>query len=222
LPSPFESMDTFVTRKRRRISSPPSETLEDRKEEFNDDDSTDFKLAILASLHPNIGQSTILDILLAHNGSVGEASAALTNPKSPLKKPTTTGYQSSLSTYVTPPSTTEVSSKKSKLLSKRGKTLHLYSPEDVAAHTPCSIIHNFLPAEEANDLLKELLLEATTFQRTTFKLFDNIVQSPHTNCFYVEGSDQQRVQKTEYIYNGGLIEASYFHPCTAVLKLEMD
>ena len=200
-------MDTFVSRKRRKLSTPPPQVSEVR-EGLNEDDSTDFKLAMLASIHPYIDQTVLLDILLAHNGSVKETSASLTNQESPVKKSTIIGYQSSLSSYITPPSNTESPSKKAKPLSKRGKTLHLYSPDDVAAHTPCSIIHNFLPAEEANKLLEELLVEAPTYQRTTFKLFDNVVQSPHTNCFYVEGLDQQRDQRTEYIYNGGLIEAS--------------
>ena len=201
-------MDAFISRKKRKLSTPSPQTFLDH-EESNEDDSTDFKLAMLASIHPFIDQSVILDILLAHNGSMEETSTALTNRESPPKKSVTAGYQSSLSTYIAPPSTTEVSSRKSRLLSKRGKTLHLYSPEDIAAHTPCSIIHNFLPAEEANNLLKELLLEAPTYQKSTFKLFENIVQSPHTNCLYVEGSDRQLDQKTEYIYNGGLIEASH-------------
>ena len=199
-------MDAFISRKKRRLSTPPPQTLGHQEPE--EDDSTDFKLAILASLYPDIAQSSLLDILLAHNGSVDETSAALTNGETPLKKHVTIGYQSSLSTYITPPSTTKLPLKKARLLSKRGKTLRLYSPVDVAAHTPCSIIHNFLPAQEANDLLKELLMEAPTYQRTTFKLFENVVQSPHTNCFYVEGSDQQHDQKTEYIYNGGRIEVS--------------
>ena len=54
-------------------------------------------------------------------------------------------------------------------------------------------------------MLEELLEEAPTFERMTFKLFDNVVQSPHTACFYVEGMEELRRQKTEYIYNGGLL-----------------
>lgn len=65
------------------------------------------------------------------------------------------------------------------------------------------MILNFLPAEKANALLEELLLEASSFARTTFKLFDNVVESPHTASFYVDGEEEQEIQKTEYIYNGG-------------------
>jgi len=207
-------MDAFVSRKKRKLSSTPPHipTTEDISSLNvpDNDESTDFKLALLSSLHLNVEQRVLLDLLLAHEGSVEEASRALQNPESPRKKAAVIGYQSSLTSFVGPASDTANPAKKTKLLSKRGKTLHLYSPEDVAAHTPCSIIHNFLPAEQADSLLEELLLEAPTYERMTFKLFDNVVQSPHTACFYVEGSEEQNIQKTEYIYNGGRIEVCVF------------
>jgi len=184
-----------------------------------DDESTDFKLALLSSLHPYIEQSTLLDVLLAHEGSVELASASLTNTdSSPRKASAATGYQSSLSGFIAPNEDGANPGKRAKLLSKKGKTLHLYSPEDVAAHTPCSIIHNFLPAEEANALLEELLKEAPTFERMTFKLFDNVVQSPHTASFYVESYEELQRQKTEYIYNGGRLTVGRpLSPCSSFI-----
>ena len=149
----------------------------------------------------------LLDILLAHEGSVERASISLSVPKVSPKKPSTVGYQSSLSTFISQNDAPDPS-KKSRLLSKKGTTLHLYSPQDIAAHTPCSIIHNFLPVEEANALLEELLGEASSFERMSFKLFDNVVQSPHTACFYVADYAEQERQRTEYIYNGGRLTVS--------------
>jgi hypothetical protein len=200
-------MEAFLSRKRRRLSPGPS-----TKEAISsltvpdDDDSTDFKLAILASLHPRLEQQALLEVLLEHEGSVEAASTSLVTPNSfSSKKPlAATGYQSSLAGFAVPSET----AKRPKLLSRKGRTLHLYSPEDVATHTPCSIIHNFLPAKDANDLLMELLEEAATFETINFKLFDNIVQSPHTSCFYVDSLDDVRRQKTEYIYNGGQLTVS--------------
>lgn len=207
-------MDAFVSRKRRKLSPPPDvRSAEDINQLSvpDDDDSTDFKLAILASLHPYIEQQLLLDMLLAHNGSVDAASMSMTNDTgnnfTTKRSNASTGYQSSLSSFATTKTTMTTSKpvKSSKLLSKKGKTLHLFSPEDVAANTPCSIIHNFLPAAEANALLEEVLLEAPTFERMTFKLFDNVVSSPHTACFYVRNDEEEMKQKTEYIYNGGLL-----------------
>lgn len=202
-------MDAFVSRKKRKLSSPPRSTTTEDISALSapDDESTDFKLALLSSMHPYVEQQVLLDILLANDGSVEGASNSLKDPESPPRKQSAaTGYQGSLSGFVTSSDAIDIVGKK--LLSKRGRTLHLYSPEDVAKHTPCSIIHNFLPAEEANALLEELLKEAPTFERMTFKLFDNVVQSPHTACFYVEGMEELQRQKTEYIYNGGLLTVS--------------
>lgn len=212
-------MDAFVSRKKRKLSfsEPPAPTVEEISAlSAPDDESTDFKLAMLSSLHPYIEQQVLLDVLLAHEGSVEEASASLKpSDSAPRKVSAAIGYQSSLSGYVAQNDTPENLAKRAKLLSKKGKTLHLYDPADVASQTPCSIIHNFLPAEEANALLGELLKEAPTFERMTFKLFDNVVQSPHTACFYVESYEELQKQKTEYIYNGGLLTVSRF--CLVVL-----
>ncbi|KAI9733843.1 MAG: hypothetical protein M1818_007110 [Claussenomyces sp. TS43310] len=200
-------MEAFISRKRRRIalkSATQDETSNLSRAEPDDNDSTEFKLAILASLYPKIDHQILLDVLLAHDGSVDEASASLL-PRptvSPhLKSSSSTGYQSSLAAFSVPSNAL----KSPRLMSKKGKTLHLYSPEDVAAHTPCSIIHNFLPGQEANDLLVELLDEAQTFESMTFKLFENVVKSPHTMCLYVQSGEEQSRQKTEYIYNGALM-----------------
>jgi hypothetical protein len=214
-------MDAFVSRKKRKLSSPdPATTIQDISAlSVPDDESTDFKLALLSSIHPYIEQQVLLDVLLAHDGSVEAASTALKPSDSPPRKPSAaTGYQSSLSSFVAPTDASEGPAKRAKLLSKKGKTLHLYDPADVAAHTPCSIIHNFLPAEEANSLLTELLKEAPTFERITFKLFDNAVQSPHTACFYVESYEEMQRQKTDYIYNGALLTVG---PSTSRLHFGM-
>ncbi|KAG4413645.1 hypothetical protein IFR04_013223 [Cadophora malorum] len=243
-------MEAFISRKKRKLSpnshfatqtrnpdysQGPCQTLKaeaqsnsDLNTQFTEEDeeteSTDFKLALLSSLHPETDQQLLLDVLLAHDGSVDEASAALTTDSaSPSSKNTSsashstslsgtaaTGYQSSLSNFISQSEANSADpnslSKKAKLLTKHGKTLHLYSPSDVEAHTPCSIIHNFLPGDEANALLKELLDEAESFERSSFKLFDNVVQSPHTSCFYVESLEEVETQKTEYIYNGGKLD----------------
>lgn len=174
-------------------------------------DCTDLKLAVLASLFPGIDQATLLDILLASDGSVEQAREVLNSPAAslPRKKPTKgVGYQTSLAAFKQIRTSFDEQSTLSpteRPLTRKGQTLHLYTPEHIEKHTPCSIIHNFLPPEVADDLLKELLTEAPTFERQTFKLFDNVVQSPHSACFYVESSVEQEIQKKEYLYNGSYL-----------------
>ncbi|KAF2653424.1 hypothetical protein K491DRAFT_602829 [Lophiostoma macrostomum CBS 122681] len=201
-------MDAFVSRKRRRVSGPERLPPQVSKpppadESHPEEESTDFKLAVLASLHPSLNDEALLEALLVSDGSVEQASESLAqtwNP-SPRKKPANSamGYQSSLSSYrIASP---EKGSPK-KRLTKRGKTLFLYSPEDVEAHTPCSIIHNFLPAEAADALLLELVEQAPTYKDLEFQLFERTVRSPHTFCFYVNDLESAEKQKTEYIYDG--------------------
>ncbi|KAK4238867.1 alpha-ketoglutarate-dependent dioxygenase alkB 3 [Achaetomium macrosporum] len=202
-------MDAFVTRKKRK-SSPESAVQpvaasatpgHDAHEE-----STDMKLAILSSLHPNVDQETLLDILLAHDGDVEATSQALKTPRLPKKTgdSSTVAAQSSMRSFAVSSASSDYSpsSKRIKLLSRKGATLHLYDPADISEHTPCTIIHNFLPAEEADSLLRELLEESKSFEKFTFKLFDNVVSSPHTSGFYVGSYKELQEQKHEYVYNG--------------------
>ncbi|KAH9845870.1 2OG-Fe(II) oxygenase superfamily [Teratosphaeria destructans] len=203
-------MEAFVQRKRRKLSSQLRPPIDSSKridvDENNIEQSTEFKLAILASLHPDKGQDILLDYLLAYDGSVEEACNALSPPKvEPLRKhPSVIGYQSSLASFAR--SETEGGATVySKQLTKKGRTLYLYSSEDIEKHTPCSIIHNFLPSGQAESLLRELLAEAPTFRKETFQLFDRTVESPHTMRFYVDSNEEADAQKNQYTYNGSYI-----------------
>lgn len=200
-----------MSRKRKRDdvqrTGPPRPSTPAQEEE-----STDFKLALLASLHPAADDTTLLEALLASDGSVEQASACLNNepvglrsiPASPKKQRNDArGYQSSLSLYRL--NSSEAGPAKKPLV-KKGKTLYLFSPEDIEQHTPCSIIHNFLPAQQANALLQQLVDETPTYQSLEFKLFDRVVTSPHTFCFYVNSLAEAEEQKTQYIYDGRKVE----------------
>ncbi|KAJ9648811.1 hypothetical protein H2199_000724 [Coniosporium tulheliwenetii] len=203
-------MDAFVSRKRRRIS--PTDEGDNKSTSLAEEESTDFKLAVLASLHSDVDHGTLLEGLLAFNGVVEAASEHLLRAgsnKSPSKRRNTnsiTGYQSTISSFSTKPKNADSAAQVPKKPSaKKGKTLHLYAPEDIETTTPCSMIHNFLPPDEADALLRELLEEAPTFKREKFRLFENVVESPHTMCFYVDSWDEAERQKTEYVYNGSYI-----------------
>jgi alkylated DNA repair dioxygenase AlkB len=197
-------MKAFLTRPKRK-SSPEQAGKRNHgngeEEEEEEELTTDVKLAILASLHPQLDQDVLLDVLLACDGSVSEASAAVKSASPTKKRIAGTGYQQSLRSF-TVSSNSSLAPAKKKLKSKKGSTLHLYDPEDVAEYTPCTIIHNFLPSQLANDLLRELLEESKSFEKITFKLFENVVSSPHTSSFFVESYDDVQKQKTDFHYNG--------------------
>ena len=174
-----------------------------------DEPSTDVKLAILASVYPELDQETLLDFLVAANGSIEHIleSPVSQRDKGDSRKRSAGGatQQTSLLAFRKDESPESLSPVKRRALTKKGRTLHLYTAEDVAQHTPCSIIHNFLPSEEADALLKELIDEAPSFERQTFKLFDNVVQSPHSACFYVDSLEEQKRHQTEYLYQGSFL-----------------
>ena len=207
-------MEAFISQKRPRASPPPPDAFEHlpaKDQDLGEEDDTDLKLVTLASLYPDIDQATLLELLISADGSVGAVTnniSASNRGTSPRKRASGgIGYQSSLSIFRNPKSETpEAPSAKRRALTRKGQTLHLYTPDDIAAHTPCSIIHNFLPPQQADDLLKELLEEASTFGRQTFKLFDNVVQSPHSACFYVDSLEEEKTQRTEYTYNGSFLD----------------
>lgn len=194
-------MDAFITRKRKKAPQEDQQVTA-----VKDDEPTEIKLAILSSLYPDFSQEALLDVLLAHDGSVSEASASLvaSSPSTSLTLPrkpaaSTVVAQSSLRHFAQPKESegTATPQKRAKLLSRKGVTLHLYDPEDIAEHTPCSIVHKFLPSDLANELLREMLEESKTYDKITFKLFDNVVSSPHTSSFYVDSYDEMQEQKFE-------------------------
>lgn len=185
-----------------------------QSDDHGDEESTDVKLGILSSLFPDVEQETILDVLVSNDGSVESAkSFLLTDEKAgPSRKKQAlsssnagVGVQSSLAAYGIQQSQTQSAANDpgaSPIITRKGKTLHLYTPEDIAKHTPCSIVHNLLTSEEATVLLRELLAESETFHRHKFQLFDTVVESPHSAGFYVSSVEEQRQQTSEYVYNG--------------------
>ena len=204
------TMDAFVSRKRHRAVESVGESGRRIDEicEHEEVDSTEIKLATLASLFPLLDEGSLLDLLISTDGSVersiemlGPGRSALSHKK---RAAPSTGFQASLASFQQ--TEDRVPSIPVVPLTRKGATLHLYTPEDIAAHTPCSIIHNFLPSSKANDLLKELLEEANTFGRHSFKVFENVVQSPHSACFYVDSLEEQQTQRTEYLYNGAYLK----------------
>ncbi|KAL2818373.1 hypothetical protein BJX63DRAFT_72966 [Aspergillus granulosus] len=200
-------MDRYLSRKR-----PRSPVVADTND---DDTSTDIKLAQLVSLFVDTPQDTLLDILVSCGGSVDAAVTMITEQKQITlsssglgKRAKTTngspGIQTSLASHVlqSPGAKTGDGALKYRNPVQKGKTLYLYSPEDVAAHTSCTIIHNFLPAEQANALLLELLDESQHFSRYQLQIFERTVESPHSTCVYVNTPEEQDQHMNDYSYGG--------------------
>ncbi|KAI8870489.1 hypothetical protein GQ42DRAFT_110728, partial [Ramicandelaber brevisporus] len=76
----------------------------------------------------------------------------------------------------------------------------LFTPDQIARHTPCVLIQNILPSHLADELLRFMLTDSTTWQRRHFYLFDRAVDSPHTKSFYI---DPNKVTDGTRLYYGG-------------------
>jgi alkylated DNA repair dioxygenase AlkB len=197
--------------KRIKIATEPPPLQDSAFDNEDSTESTEYKLAVLASLHSDLGQDVLLDHLLAHDGDIAKVSKAIsgssTSSEQKRKRGAALGYQASLHAYTKTNNATEGTLRTTtRALTKKGKTLHLYSPTEIENNTPCSIVHNFLTTDEADALLKELLEESDEFHRSNFQLFERTVQSPHTYRFYVDSLEEVIEQKTEYLWGGG---ASY-------------
>ncbi|KAL4909847.1 hypothetical protein BDW74DRAFT_44786 [Aspergillus multicolor] len=200
-------MDRYISRKRLRSPDAPHAAISE-----DDDAPTDIKLAQLLSLFPDTPQDTLLDILVSCGGSVESTAATITEQKHiPLKRPktTATAIQTSLTSHiaVSPGKKDEngndlVPKRPRNPLVQKGKTLYLFSPEDVSAHTSCTIIHNFLPPEQANALLLELLDESQHFSRYQLQIFERTVESPHSTCVYVSTAEEEAQHTNDYTYGG--------------------
>ncbi|KAI8054332.1 hypothetical protein BDF22DRAFT_678581 [Syncephalis plumigaleata] len=96
------------------------------------------------------------------------------------------------------------------------RTIELYRPEDIARHTPCELILDFLPADLANNLLEDMLTISKGWKRNRRWLFDREIVSPHTSSFFVhpEGSWTRKPQQTtdtsntsDTVENAGMLVA---------------
>ncbi|KAF2720965.1 hypothetical protein K431DRAFT_285230 [Polychaeton citri CBS 116435] len=212
-------MEEFVSRKRQKrlpsVDQASRSASDETAKQGIDSESTDFKLAMLASLYSDRSQDVLLDYLLAYHGSVEAVSNAIegqsSRNSSPRKRPLGASHQSSLVSFGVANEhrsqdiAEAVVKASTRPLTRKGRTVDLYSPEDIEQHTPCSIIHNFLPPDQADALLEELLLETPYLRKERFQMFDRTVETPHTFGFYVDTLEEQEDQRAQYVYNGGVI-----------------
>ncbi|CAG8530586.1 5804_t:CDS:1 [Racocetra fulgida] len=79
--------------------------------------------------------------------------------------------------------------------------LKLFRPQDISEKTPCTLIHDVLPKELANSLLKVMLKESETWHRSQWWLFERMVTSPRTSSFYISNEVKNTYDGDVY-FNG--------------------
>lgn len=198
-----------------------------------DSESTDVKLALLASLHPTIPPDVLLDALVLSDGTVDAAARLLADQRrgwsqgqnrtrrQSQSQSGSAHAQTSLAAFVRQGNSSgederagAASDRKRRdgvandgdgredtvgygryagfspaparpLRTLRGRTLHLYTPAEIAANTPCTLIHPFLAAVDADALLRELLSESDSFRRLRYQMFGRIVESGNAAAMFV-------------------------------------
>ncbi|KAJ3158926.1 hypothetical protein HDU86_002095 [Geranomyces michiganensis] len=74
-------------------------------------------------------------------------------------------------------------------------------PDNISSAVPCELFTNILPPDLADALLRVLLVEAASWRRREFVLFDREVQSPHSTSFYADRTPNG-VPAADYWYGG--------------------
>ena len=162
-----------------------------------EEECTEVKLAVLASLFEDFDSEILLDALLRHDGDVAKTTTSLVNHKR-IKAPTQKDEPSWKRLRWNTAASQELKRKKETVL-------ELHDPERLEIILPCALIRNVLPVSLANDLLKEMLQESTSWTKGYFKLFNRTVSSPHTASFYLKTQADIAKHKT-YVYNGQSLE----------------
>ncbi|KAK9383542.1 uncharacterized protein V2V93DRAFT_362079 [Kockiozyma suomiensis] len=193
----------------------------------SDDDDTDTRLAVLASLcSGSLSAEVLLEALVAAGGDVNAAAAAFLGQDNSHRQEQTKQTKRSqrpLQAAVTQffssvPHKRAHSEGSAASVYARG-VVHLYTPRMIADRTPCTFTPNFLSADLAEILLSELTKEASTWTANQFRLFNREVSSPHTTAFYVSKTRIGGGEKFAhtYRYNGAPI--SDVRPFTNTMEL---
>lgn len=157
----------------------------------------DASLALLISIFENVDPSNLLQVLASHDGDLNEAIVELSTPEQ-LKpdsnddrsqKPRQTGLECLKWT------------KSSERRRKNEAILELHTASQIESILPCTLIRNVLPIALSRSLLEKMLVEAETWTKGYFKLFDRTVSSPHVANFYLRSKEEIAKHNT-YVYNG--------------------
>lgn len=148
--------------------------------------STTSLLRKLQKEYPLASREVLLDILVSCNGDVDSAKELLGQSQTPTKDTTSTRpidspkRQASIAIFGVKKrkkeseANTTCSSSPNTL-----KPLTLYTPEDIEAALPCSLIYNVLEKAEAENLLDQLMEDHNSWkEKTKFYLFDKLCETP--------------------------------------------
>ena len=93
--------------------------------------------------------------------------------------------------------------------------MEIVHPEEVGRYLPCSLFHNVLPSQNANELLHFLLNDAKQWKPHSWYLYERRVESKHTSTLFFD-SNEDTNDPIEFWYNGSQVNQG--RPFPALLQ----
>ncbi|KAF0684867.1 Aste57867_23212 [Aphanomyces stellatus] len=185
--------------------------------------SFDTTVAMLEDMFPNIPLSKVRMTLAGVQGNLDAAVEALLDPSAAKKRklrPDIRSYFQSSASGATPPKKIHIDTslppeflhpdKRVQMAtfeawdpSKESQRPMLLTPETLSHHLPClSLQLDFLPKEQANEVLVNMLESAHEWITTKWVIFEREVESPHLTQLYGLGDAQLRQKDALYTNTG--------------------
>ncbi|KAG0007894.1 hypothetical protein BGZ80_004112 [Entomortierella chlamydospora] len=174
------------------------------------EDEWDFKLATLISIFETTSEQVLQRALIDTQGDLEQAIPLILSINSSGNSSNSTGGSTpsvlsssfSSSVYSRSSSLESLNSGKGDLPNrKKQKLIQPRFPEDVSKHCPCTLILNALDKDLATRLLKAMLIDAETWNRNRWWLFERMVESPHKTSYFAERDDDME-EVSGWTYNG--------------------
>ena len=192
-------MEEIRKHKPKRVKPSP-EAIELAKTADTDEgpEDTEFKLAVLASLHPDKPQDVHLDYLMAYGGSAYKASQAMSSGYDGVvkrRKTAANGYQSSIHAFAT----------------QSAESSESASPVDAAAESPIE-----------SDVFKDDLDEASEGSSTPVRFILDKTASDAERHFYLLKPSTSGAARVLIPLNTTAILTERVKPKTTKLELQMN
>lgn len=162
---------------------------------------TDTKIQQIISVYNEITTESALELLISCNGRVVDVLQLLdsTLGTKSCKKVHKSEYQATLKRFIDQKDS--IALLKKPRTNIKGKTIHIFDPEQVKQLLPCTMNLQVFPSDIADELLRFLLKDSQNWTENRFYMFDRHVASHHTNSFY---TDNETVLREGATYNGNI------------------
>lgn len=195
------------------------------------EDTTDEKLTKLKSYFPEVSNETLLELLVSCSGDTSRVLDLLEVNKEETCKGNLcarsqskrVNYQTTLKRFVVDSECDDHEHKQKGKIPRmldstiKGRTYHLYDPDMVNRHLPCTFHLDVFPKELADRLLTVLLKDSKEWTSRSFYMFERLVKSHHSTALY---SDRNEFTTKDATYNG--LPAAKIRPFNDGLKQARD